>query len=120
VGGIQAADGFFLACNKDVLKEVTFDAELCNTFHLYDVDWTYRAYLAGVRIGVANDLYLAHASTGGYGDPHWRPQADRWMAKYGKQLPAHRTFQYALISMVLPDMAMAMWMQDELLSQIEE
>lgn len=122
VGGIQAADGFFLACNRSVLKEVTFDAEMCDTFHMYDVDWTYRAFRAGVRIGIANDLYLAHASTGGYNDPYWRPQADRWMAKYGHLLPTkeHKQFQYALTTAMLPSMESSLWLQDELLGQLEE
>jgi hypothetical protein len=102
VEGIQAFDGFWFAANREVLREdvAWFDAETCNGFHMYDVDFSYRAYQRGLRVGVACDLSLCHASIGGYGDPKWKPQADRWMAKYGANLPSHkpRTFQFMAVS----------------------
>ena len=100
VPGIVAFDGFWFAANRDAALAVGFDAEMCDTFHMYDVDFSFRAYLAGFKVGVACDLSLMHASTGGYGDPKWRPQADKWWAKYGHLCPAHKSlgFQMAAVS----------------------
>lgn len=98
VENIQAFDGFWFAVNRGVLREdaACFDPEICNGFHMYDVDFSYRAWSRGIRVGVATDLSLCHASSGGYSDPKWKPQADRWMAKYGSQLSQHkaRGFQF--------------------------
>lgn len=96
--GIQAFDGFWFAAKREVLHEkgAWFDPELCDGFHMYDVDFSQRAWRNGVRVGVATDLCLCHASSGGYSDPKWKPAADRWMAKYGNQLSPHkpRGFQF--------------------------
>lgn len=109
VEGIQAFDGFWFAANRHVLDEVQFDAEMCDGFHQYDVDFSYRAYLRGVRIGIATDLSLTHASVGGYGDAKWKPAADKWMAKYGPLLPSHKPhgFQFAAVSGADPNAMLA-------------
>ena len=91
VTGIQAFDGFWFAMRPEVLRQVTFDAEMCPGFHMYDVDFSWRAYRHGLRLAVATDLSLMHASSGGYGDPKWKPAADAWWEKYGGDIPAHRT-----------------------------
>lgn len=97
VEGIQVFDGFWFAVNRRVLDRVKFDAEMCDGFHMYDVDFSFRAYQAGVSIGVATDLSLCHASTGGYQDPKWKPLADKWLAKFGPSIAQHkpRQFQFA-------------------------
>lgn len=91
VGGIQAFDGFWFATTPRVVQQIGFDAEACPGFHMYDVDFSWRAYRHGLRSAVATDLSLMHASSGGYGDPKWKPAADAWWAKYGPEIPAHRT-----------------------------
>jgi GT2 family glycosyltransferase len=102
--GIMAFDGFWFAMKRDVLDAVAFDPEMCDGFHMYDVDFSLRAYLGGLKIGVASDLSLMHASTGGYGDPKWKPGADKWYAKYSKHLYPHRNlgFQMTAITGHLP------------------
>lgn len=96
VENMQVLDGFWMATTLEVAQDYRFDAVLCDGFHLYDIDWSYRAYCRGLNVGVACDLSLMHASSGGYGDPKWRPAADKWMQVYGAGLPAHqpRGFQF--------------------------
>ncbi|WP_250865914.1 glycosyltransferase [Caballeronia sp. INSB1] len=63
VAGIQALDGLFIACTRkvyDVLRG--FDETRLKGFHTYDIDFTFRAYLAGFACIVANELTLLHDS----------------------------------------------------------
>jgi GT2 family glycosyltransferase len=89
VGNIQALDGLFLAVRREVLERVSFDQDTFNGFHLYDIDFTYSAYLAGFRIGVANDLDVFHHSWGRF-DSVWATYADRFVKKHGARLPSLR------------------------------
>lgn len=63
-GGIQAMDGVFLATTRAVAHDVGFDATTFDGWHGYDADFTFRAHLAGCRLGVALDLPIAHRSAG--------------------------------------------------------
>jgi len=78
-------DGVFLAVRRDVLEHLPFDEKRFDGFHLYDVDFTFSANLAGFRLGVANDLYPLHRSGGRY-DKVWRGYAKRFLDKRGGQL----------------------------------
>ncbi|HZN67479.1 MAG TPA: glycosyltransferase [Tepidisphaeraceae bacterium] len=89
VGEIQAMDGLLLAARRTVLDQVTFDAETFDGFHLYDLDFTFRAYRAGFSLGVANDLYVLHESGGDYG-ASWLPYARRLIHKHGIDLSPSR------------------------------
>ena len=75
-------DGVLLAARREVFTAVPFDAETFDGFHLYDVDWSYRASRSGFRLGVASDLLIVHASRGAY-DEVWQYYADRFCAKHG-------------------------------------
>jgi hypothetical protein len=103
VPGIVAFDGFWFACKREVLDVVNFDPDTCPGFHMYDVDFSFRAALQGLRVGVACDLSLCHASTGGYGDPKWKPLADRWMAKHGAGLSQHKPRQFQFMGVTGAD-----------------
>jgi Glycosyltransferase like family len=81
VSGIQALDGIFLATTRRVLEAVSFDEQTFTDFHLYDLDFSFTAYLRGFRLGVCNDLPLIHTSPGHYGD-EWGRQAMRFYEKY--------------------------------------
>ena len=50
-------------------------------FHLYDIDWSYRAAEAGFRMAAAGDLLVVHASRGRY-DEEWENYAHRFCAKH--------------------------------------
>ena len=87
VPGIQALDGVFMAMRREVATRIAFDAETFDHFHLYDLDFSLRAHLAGFRLAVCRDLVLIHASTGRY-DPVWEEYKRRFEAKHRAHLPA--------------------------------
>jgi len=80
-GDIAILDGVLLAARREVFAAVPFDAETFDGFHLYDIDWSYRASRAGFRLGVAGELLVVHASRGAY-DAAWQRYADRFCAKH--------------------------------------
>ena len=75
-------DGVLMAARREVFTAVPFDAETFDGFHLYDIDWSYRAARAGFRLGVAGELLVVHASRGAYDAP-WQRDADRFCVKHG-------------------------------------
>jgi len=79
--GLQAIDGVLMACRRELALEIGFDAATFDGFHLYDLDFSYRAFLAGRRVAVACDLGLVHASKGRF-DQAWERYAARFRAKY--------------------------------------
>jgi len=81
-GIIVALDGVFLAAHRKVFVDVPFEATTFDGFHLYDLDWSYRASDRGYRLGVAGDLLLVHASRGKYGS-EWERYAERFWRKHG-------------------------------------
>ena len=115
VKNVQAIDGFWMACNRRVLhpQGAWFDMECCPGFHGYDVDFSFSAYQRGIRIGVACDLSLCHASTGGYGDPLWKPHADKLEAKHGKVWSQHLPNQWQFSSVQGLDQQQMLGVMDE-------
>jgi GT2 family glycosyltransferase len=99
IGGMQALDGLLLAANRSVFSRVGFDAEAFDGFHLYDIDFSYRAYNAGLRLAVANDICLVHHSPGSY-DAAWQRYARIFEQRWATKLPsvALRRFTPALVS----------------------
>jgi len=85
VKGIQALDGLFLSVNRSVFDRVQFDSQLFDGFHLYDLDFTYSAYLMGMQIAVDYRIPLLHYSGGSY-DHHWKRYEQRFIQKYAGQL----------------------------------
>jgi tetratricopeptide (TPR) repeat protein len=81
LGGMQALDGLLLAARREAALRVGFDAVTFDGFHFYDVDFTYRAHLAGLRVAVATDVLAIHASVGQF-DEAWKRYAERFRAKY--------------------------------------
>jgi GT2 family glycosyltransferase len=84
VDGIQALDGCFFACRREVAEAVGFDERTFNGFHFYDIDFTYNAYLQGHRLAVCRDLALIHRSKGNQ-DSSWLIYRDRFLDKYRGQ-----------------------------------
>jgi GT2 family glycosyltransferase len=63
IQNVQALDGLFIACRRRVFDALRgFDEYHLKGFHTYDVDFTFRAYLAGFRSAIANRLLLLHDS----------------------------------------------------------
>jgi len=118
VAGAVVLDGVFIAGHRRVFEAVPFDAVTFDGFHCYDIDFTWRASLAGHRIGVCGDLGLVHESVGAF-DARWRDYADRFVAKFpgcNQALrPAHR-YEVALGS---PQLALAFFLRlEELASRL--
>src|SRR5262249_26118294 len=74
-------DGVLLAGRREAFAAVPFDADTFDGFHLYDLDWGYRASKTGLRLGVAGDLLVVHASRGSY-DERWERYARRFCEKH--------------------------------------
>jgi tetratricopeptide (TPR) repeat protein len=86
--GIRAVDGLFFAVNRKVVKTIRFDEERFDGFHFYDIDFSFSAFLAGVRIAVCSDIVLVHHSSAHHLDQNWRRYAERFLEKHGAHLPS--------------------------------
>jgi glycosyltransferase involved in cell wall biosynthesis len=84
-GGIVALDGLFFATWRKVVESLRFDAELFDGFHLYDLDFSYRAHLAGLRVGVCNDILIYHQSLG-RADETWKHYSKVFVDKFAGDL----------------------------------
>lgn len=87
VPGAQALDGVFMATRADVARALRFDDATFDHFHLYDLDFSFRAFLAGYRLAVCRDLVLVHYSQGTY-DAKWDEHRLRFERKFAGQLAA--------------------------------
>ncbi len=83
---IQALDGLFIAVRAQVARMLTFDASTFDGFHLYDIDFTFRAFLEGFRLGVCRDLFIIHESHGSF-DQEWARYKAKFEAKFAGLLP---------------------------------
>jgi len=83
--GIQAIDGLLMIVRRDTALAVGFDAERFDGFHLYDLDFSFAAFLAGYGLGVCCDIPLLHASGGDF-TADWRRYAQRFEKKYAGRL----------------------------------
>lgn len=82
----QAIDGAFFAARRAVCEAVPFDAATFDGRHHYDLDFSYRAFLAGFDIVIPWDILIVDDSGGRY-DARWQLYADRFMAKHRARLP---------------------------------
>ena len=92
IAGAQALDGLFFAARRDAVPRVGFDAATFDGFHFYDLDFSYRAHRAGLRVGIALDVAGLHASHGRF-DEAWQRYRARFEQKFpelrGPQGPHH-------------------------------
>ena len=86
VSGIQALDGVLMAMRRRVAASVPFDEALFDHFHLYDLDFSFRAYLAGFALAVCRDIVLIHQSIGKF-DAVWAEYRRRFEDKHRAHLP---------------------------------
>ena len=78
---VQVMDGLFFACTRDLAESTGFDADTFDGWHLYDFDFSYRAWRAGRRTAICHDFLAVHASPGGFGND-WRRYAERFINKH--------------------------------------
>ncbi len=81
---VITVDGVFFSVHRDRLKE-GFDLDV-NGFHFYDVDFCFRNYLSGVKIGVHTNVRINHMSIGVTND-EWEENRKIFSEKYEKNLP---------------------------------
>lgn len=84
-GNIQAMDGFCMVTTRATAQAVGFDAQTFDGFHLYDLDFSYSAFLAGHRLGICCDIPIIHESTGNFGHQHLH-FAERFVWKHIAQI----------------------------------
>lgn len=85
VPDIQGLDGVLLATRAPVARALRFDAATFDHFHLYDLDFSYRAYLSGFKVAVCRDLVLVHHSQGKFSD-RWDHYRRRFEHKFSGRL----------------------------------
>lgn len=82
---IQALDGCCLIARRALAERLGFDAQTFDGFHLYDLDFSFAAHLAGYRIGICCDIPILHESAGNFAKRHLH-YAERFLLKYARQL----------------------------------
>lgn len=100
--GIQALDGVFMAMRSRVARALRFDAETFDHFHLYDLDFSYRAFVSGLRLAVCRDLVVFHNSNGNC-DHRWDAYRRRIERKFSGRLANVVNRRNAPIVNVPPD-----------------
>lgn len=86
VSGAQALDGVLIAAGRSAVDRLGWDETHIPGFHLYDIDFSFRAHLAGLRVGIATDLLIHHASLGSH-DQAWKQAALDFYRRHGHHLP---------------------------------
>lgn len=86
VAGIHALDGLCMIARRELAETIRFDAGNFDGFHLYDLDFSFRSYLAGYQLGVCCDIPVLHESTGNYAGGNHTLYAERFLLKYADPL----------------------------------
>lgn len=81
----QALDGLCFIAHRRAITTQQFDADTFDGFHLYDIDFSYRAHLAGLRVGVMSDVPIIHFSAGSF-DANWQRYRERFLNKHAGAL----------------------------------
>ena len=81
LGGMQSLDGLLIAARREAARRIGFDAATFDGFHFYDLDFCWRAHLAGLRLAVTTEVVAIHASLGRF-DESWQRAAGRFREKY--------------------------------------
>ena len=77
-------DGLFIALNKKNIKK-TFNEDV-KGFHFYDVDFSFRNFIEGVKIGVFYDIRITHLSVGQTNE-QWNINRNEFVERYKNNLP---------------------------------
>ena len=107
---MRVMDGVFLAMRREVALSIGWDAETCDGFHGYDVDFTLRAAHSGLRLAVASDLTVVHRSYGSF-DEDWQASARKLVAKH-PELNGERSKETGSVVCTVPDAARAVALVD--------
>lgn len=85
----QAIDGALMAVRREVFRSITFDEATFPGWHLYDMDFSYRAHLAGFNLAIACDFDVFHytPAKNQYQTPEWQLPAQKFYEKHKQTLP---------------------------------
>jgi len=86
IPSIQGLDGLFIAARRQTALQLRFDEERFDGFHLYDADFSFRAHLAGMKVGVCRDILIFHNSHGDK-DESWKRYMAVFADKFREVLP---------------------------------
>jgi len=81
---VVIVDGLFFSVHKGRLKE-GFDLDV-KGFHFYEIDFCFRNYLKGVKVGVHTNVRVNHMSIG-QTNTEWDENKVRFAEKYKENLP---------------------------------
>lgn len=95
-------DGMFIAGKTEVARGVGFDETNFAGFHLYDLDFSLRAHLAGHKVGIARDLLLRHDSAGKH-DAAWHYFRGRFDQKHLAHLSGRQSAATRIVRRPLAD-----------------
>ncbi|HXE55267.1 MAG TPA: glycosyltransferase [Tepidisphaeraceae bacterium] len=98
--GMKALDGVFLCTYRKVVEAIPFDQDNFSGFHLYDIDFTFRAHLAGLRVAVCCDLHILHESYGNL-NREWSRYEQLFTLKHGIHLdpPVGHAFRISILKL---------------------
>ena len=86
---VVVVDGVFISFDKTKIKS-NFD-ETVSGFHLYDINFCYKNFLDGVKIGVITNIRLTHKSIG-MTNEQWDKNRQIFAEKYVSNLPSKVKF----------------------------
>ena len=81
---VVLVDGLFIVINKKNINK-KFNEEI-GGFHFYDVDFSFRNFIEGVKIGVMYDVRVTHKSIGQTNE-QWEKNREVFAKKYENVLP---------------------------------
>jgi hypothetical protein len=84
IAEVVIIDGLFFAVDKNRIKE-TFN-ESVEGFHFYEIDFVFRNYLSGVKIGVMFNIRVTHNSIG-LTNEQWDINRKQFIETYADKLP---------------------------------
>jgi glycosyltransferase involved in cell wall biosynthesis len=82
---VVVVDGVFIAINKNNLK--SFFDESVSGFHMYDINFCFKNFISGVKIGVITNIRITHKSIG-MTNESWDENRKIFSEKYSEFLPS--------------------------------
>jgi pyruvyltransferase len=105
---VVLVDGLFIVINKKKIK-TNFNEDI-KGFHFYDVDFSFRNFIKGVKIGVFYDVRITHKSIG-MTNESWEENRRNFSQNYKEQLPI-KVFQKLTIDSPLKVMISCLFFKD--------
>ena len=100
--GMLALDGLLMATSRRTALGLGFDEITFDGWHLYDLDFSLRASIAGLDCATCNDILAVHGSQGSY-DEQWLKYSQRFIDKHKDRVGAIASvfFKPELVSLPL-------------------